>query len=987
MLIKGARMKNTVTNLQQYVKEIARLYQDKDAYKFFENGIVKNKTYYELERDITAIASWFIKKGWNQRHIAILGGTSYSWVISFLAIVCSNNIAIPIDKMLPEEEILNLLVMGDVETLLLAEEFESIMRDVENSDNKIQEIISFKGTRFREMLREKPVAFPEPDVDAVAEILFTSGTTGTSKGVMISQKNIVTNINAVAELDYTQNLKCEPIVLSVLPIHHTFELTIDNLGVLYCGATICINDKLENIVDNIKLFKPAVILIVPAIAEVFYKKVKEATETGVNKRKIAIAKKCNKALSTVNIDARRNLYKSILERFGGNLTNIVVGGAALKPEIVETFDEFGVNIYQGYGLTECAPLVAANNPGNNKAGSVGKPISNIQLRIENQEIMVKGPGVMLGYYKNEEATKEVFSDGWLKTGDLGYQDGDGYLFITGRSKNLIILENGKNIYPEEIEEYIKKIEHVKEAMVYDDGGRISAVIQPTIANDNAILKEIKRGVQKINEKLPAYKRVTGIDFKMNDFPLTTTMKVKRHEVMEWLNTRRIRNAKEFVPAKTAEQKRLVMAFEQALGRRDIGITDDFFEMGGDSLKALELSGIIGIQAQAIYENPTVEKLEQAMLLSESAATEEMSVDVNALIKLNSNRVYDVSPKFVLLTGATGFLGAHILRELQKRKINVVCLARNEERLKPILRYYFPKEYEFFTHKVIKGDIEKEHFGLDDAEYKILCDKVDMVIHTAANVHHAGYYAEFEKTNVIGTQNVIDFCMDAKAVLQYTSTASVNGGGTVNQTDTDAVFDEFKLDIGQNYTQNVYIHSKYKAEERVLIAREKGLKANIFRIGNLTWRMSDGKFQKNSQDNGFLGRCRGLLKIGLYSKEIAEYPIDFTAVDECADAYVRLALHNRVNNIYNLYNPNVFYLDNLCKKMVLKAKRVPKEVFERKLRENIDDKEIAVLSFYNISATSSSNIQISNEFTVNELKKLGFKWSKISLKYLKYMKAL
>ena len=168
---------------------------------------------------------------------------------------------------------------------------------------------------------------------------------------------------------------------------------------------------------------------------------------------------------------------------------------------------------------------------------------------------------------------------------------------------------------------------------------------------------------------------------------------------------------------------------------------------------------------------------------------------------------------------------------------------------------------------------------------------------------------------------------------------------------------------------------------------KCLKANIFRIGNLTWRMSDGKFQKNSQDNGFLGRCRGLLKIGLYSKEIAEYPIDFTAVDECADAYVRLALHNRVNNIYNLYNPNVFYLDNLCKKMVLKAKRVPKEVFERKLRENIDDKEIAVLSFYNISATSSSNIQISNEFTVNELKKLGFKWSKISLKYLKYMKAL
>ena len=188
-------------------------------------------------------------------------------------------------------------------------------------------------------------------------------------------------------------------------------------------------------------------------------------------------------------------------------------------------------------------------------------------------------------------------------------------------------------------------------------------------------------------------------------------------------------------------------------------------------------------------------------------------------------------------------------------------------------------------------------------------------------------------------------------------------------------------------QNVYIHSKFKAEERVLLARAEGLKANIFRIGNLTWRMKDGKFQRNAQDNGFLHRCRGLFKLGMYSKELAAYPIDFTAVDECADAYVRLALHNRVNNIYNLYNPNVFYLESLCNKLLLRVKRVPQEVFEKNLKERIADREIAVLSFYNAIATSSQNVPMSNEFTVQELKKLGFKWSKINLRYLSYIKSL
>lgn len=980
-------MSKKLVDLQDFVKEIARLYGERDAYRYLVDDVVMHKTYLELKRDVVAAASWMHKQGWQRKHISILGGSSYSWIVAFLGIEISDNIVIPLDNMLPKQELSELFKMGDIEVLFISKEFQPMAQSILEGDNPITTVICFEDAIWKTMLQTRPVELPSVNPEACSEILFTSGTTGISKGVELSQKNIVSNINDIRRMDFAQNVKGDPIVMSVLPIYHTFELTVDNLGVLYCGATVCINDRLENIVANMQRFRPAVILIVPTIAEVFYKKITESMESGKNKRKAAFAKKCNRTLGKMKIDARRTLYKSVLAKLGGNLTNIVVGGAALRPEIGEAFEEFGIHMYQGYGLTECAPLVAANYPDNNKYGSVGQPVSYMKVKIVDQEILVKGDGVMRGYYKNPQATAEAIQDGWFHTGDLGYQDGDGYLYITGRSKNLIILDNGKNIYPEELEGYIMKVPGVKDVMVYDDNGKISALVLPTRPGDNALAKEIKQGIRKINENLPAYKRITGLDYRAQEFPKTTTLKIKRAEVMEWLKENRKKKAVAYVAPETAEQKRIVLAFEQALGKRNIGICDDFFELGGDSLAALEAATVIGIQAQDIYEHPTVEQLEQAMLMCEQAASQEEYVDVNALIRNNSNLFYPVEPDYILLTGATGFLGAHVLRELERRQLNVVCLVRNEERLRPALKNYFPKEYEEFTYKVIKGDIETPHFGLTEEEYNKLASRVNMVIHTAANVHHAGHYADLERTNVIGTQNVIDFCKDADAVLQYTSTASVNGAGTVMQSNPEATFDEFNLDIGQNYMQNVYIHSKFKAEERVLLARADGLKANIFRIGNLTWRMKDGKFQKNAQENGFLHRCRGLFKMGMYSQELAAYPIDFTAVDECADAYVRLAMHNYVNNIYNLYNPNVVYLENLCNKMWMKVKRVPREVFEKHLKERIQDKEIAVLSFYNAIASSSKNVPMSNEFTVNELKKLGFKWSKINLRYLNYIKTL
>ena len=978
-------MKKTLRDLQEYVEEIVATYGNRDAYRYIDGDKIVRKTYKTFGSDIFAVASWLCAKGWREKHIAIIGSSSYAWVVTFLGIACSGNVVVPIDKMLSSEEMLGLLVMGDVDAVFLADEFAYMAGEIEQADNRVTKIVNFASEEYKQILATEQVSLPRINPDAMAEVLFTSGTTGVSKGVMISQRSIVANIADIYRMDYGRGVKY-PIVMSVLPIHHTFELTVDNLGVLYCGATVCINDKLENIVANLGKFKPAVILVVPAIAEVFYKKVMEGISTGPNKRKIAFAKKLNRLLSRFGIDARRTLYKSLLSKFGGNLSRVIVGGAALRPEIAKTFEEFGVSMYQGYGMTECAPLIAANYPGINRHGSVGKPVAYMDVKIEDGEILTRGEGVMLGYYKNEEATREaVTEDGWLHTGDLGYFDRDGYLYITGRSKNLIILDNGKNIYPEELETHLSVIPGIKEIMVYESRGKLCAAIHPIDINDTQMLKGIKAGIKKYNNEAPPYKRIVSYDFIAREFPKTTSLKIKRKEAIKMVAELVCKKTVEHVPPTTPEQIKIIAAFEKILGCKNLGIKDDFFDNGGDSLAALEVGALIGVPAQELYDHPTAEQLELVLLqVKDKESSEQSKININELIRHNSNQLHDAEIKYVMLTGATGYLGSHMLHELMRHKMSVICLVRNEEKLKETLKYYFPHEHEYFAYKVILGDIAEPMLGLDEQTYQALARKVDMVIHTAANVSHAGNYADFERTNVLGTQNVIDFCFKAGAVLQHTSTASVHGAGTVAQNNPDAKFDEFSLDIGQEYAQNVYIHSKYKAEEAVLLAREEGLEANIFRIGNLTWRMKDGVFQRNAQDNGFVGRYKGLMKVGVYSKEIAEYPIDFTPVDECADAYVRLALSNRVNNIYNLYNPHLFTISTLAKKTFRSIKQVRSEIFEKSLKELINDKEVAVLSFYSAIASSSANVPISNEYTVAELGKLGFKWSKITLRYLSYM---
>lgn len=977
-------MSDGFSTIREFVDFIGKKYAEKDAYQFIIEDTVESRTYTQLKEDAYGLAGFLSEKGYNGKHIALLGGTSYEWIVSFFAVVMSGNVVVPIDKMLQEKEMIFLFGKGDVDCILHSEEFSRVAEHGKESVESVKETFCFSSDLFKQALRTKGVELPQTNPAEMAEILFTSGTTGTSKGVMLSQTNIVSNIRDIIRMDFTSNLTRNIVVLSVLPIHHTFELTVDNLGVLGSGATICINDKLENIVKNLNRFKPSVILIVPAIAEAFYKKIQEGMRDPLTQRKLNFGRKIVKFTKALGFDTRRKVFKSMLSKFGGELTNIVSGGAALRPEICQCFEEFGINLYQGYGLTECAPLVAANYPRLDRVGSVGKPVSYMEVKIENGEILTKGPGLMLGYYKNQEQTDEVIVDGWFHTGDLGYLDEDGFLFITGRCKSLIILDNGKNIYPEELEEKILTIEGVKDAFVYGDKGRICALVLPADANDMEKKREIENGIRKLNEVLPTYKKLTFVSFTNKEFPKTTTLKIKRHELLETIKNQQENQEVKYVAPTTPTEKRVAEAFEQILTKK-VGLLDDFFELGGDSLSAFELAADLGITAQNIYEYPTVESLAKFIEDSDEAEEVEEKVDVNSLIAKDANVVVENPHQCIFITGATGYLGAHVMREFLKKKLNVIALVRDEERLKKTLERYFPKEHASFVFRTVKGNIESAHFGIDDENYEALAKEVDTVVHIAANVHHAGHYADFERTNVQGTKNVIDFCKDANAVLHHTSTASVSGVGTVSIPETSKIFDEFILDIGQKYVQNVYIHSKYKAEEAVLLERANGLKANIYRIGNLTWRKSDGLFQKNAEENGFVGRARGLFKARLYSVELAEYPMDFTAVDECADAYAKLVLHNRMNNIYQLYNPHLYTIEMLGNKMFVRCKCVSKEIFEKHLKEKIQDKDVAILSFYNSIASKSRNVPMKNDFTNGVLKQLGFRWSAIGFLYLRHFR--
>ncbi len=552
-----------IVDIKHMFETSVELYGDNTAFytKDVHGGEYKQVTYKEAKVDVDGLGTSLIALGLKGKSIAIIGDNSYRWAISYLAVTCGTGIVVPLDKELPAGELEQLVLEGEVQCVICSKKFEPVFADIKVKGNtKLEFLVSMEASDHeelflsyskliesgKELLQEGNREF----LDAVIErdvmniLLFTSGTTGVSKGVMLSHGNIVEDLMASPTL-----LKVSPedIFFSVLPIHHTYECTCGFLMPLYRGAAIAYCEGLKYILKNLSEVRPTMFLTVPLIMESIYKRIwSQARKSGADK-KLRTLLKINRVTRKMGINL---VPKKITDVFGGRMRIMICGGAAIDPAILDGIQDFGIMALQGYGLTECAPICALNPDVNPKSSSAGYIPPGFDLKIDNPdpetgigEICAKGPNIMLGYFKNEEATKEVLKDGWFHTGDLGYMDKDNFVYITGRKKNVIITKNGKNVFPEEIEYYLGKVPYVEESLVWgkDSEDSKDTVISANVKvdedavaealgenyTDEQVLELLWKEVDKINEELPFFKRIKKMAIRKTDFEKTTGKKIKR----------------------------------------------------------------------------------------------------------------------------------------------------------------------------------------------------------------------------------------------------------------------------------------------------------------------------------------------------------------------------------------------------------------------------------------------------------------------------
>ena len=523
--------------LKEMVHFAARRYRDDPAYIIpHSGGEDETKTFNDFSGDIDALGTALFRRSLKGCRIAILGANSYEWIVSYFAITNGGGTAIPLDRDMSAEDLISQVEGSRCAALIYAREYESKIPAFQNGTSLREyicmddmEALFAQGLR---MIEEGDNAFTgyDPSPDDLAAVVYTSGTTGKSKGVMLTQKNIMAD--AVSGCRAVGGGGCGVLTL---PLHHTFGLVVGIIGPLIYGGLVYIGQSIRNVNKDMVKIQATAAVFVPAIVEVIYKRIWEAAQCGGRAEKMRKGLKISRFLMRFGIDARRKLFKPVHDALGGHLCLIVCGGAPLDEKLVRDFYAMGIDLLDGYGITECSPIVTANTRRNNKVGSVGLPIDCCRVRIAAQdedgigEIQVKGDNVMLGYYNDEQATKEAFTgDGWFKTGDLGHLDRDGYLYITGRIKHLIILSSGKNVSPEELEEKVSRIAHVAETAVYAADGRIVAEVFPEEGAGPEAQAEIRRAVHALNRSLPTYKQIGHIKFRDTEFPKTTAMKIKKY---------------------------------------------------------------------------------------------------------------------------------------------------------------------------------------------------------------------------------------------------------------------------------------------------------------------------------------------------------------------------------------------------------------------------------------------------------------------------
>ena len=514
-----------VSDLKDLILTKAADSPDKIAFVYpCETGEMR-KTYHDLKEDINAFGTWMYKNKIKDKHVAIIGKNSYEWLVSFLACVNGGNVAVAIDKSLPANEISELLKLADVDYALVTDQY------IEKVDTKLVKKVFDLGTfdtilyEGRKLLKEKNNDFLTYQIvpEKTAAILFTSGTSGKSKGVELTNKNIAFELNRTCQL-----YKPSGNVLAILPFHHAFGLIVGIFMAVNYEEAVYINKSPKYVKKNLQDFKPQTIFMVPMFVEFFHKQIwAEIDKKGKTAATKGLMASTDLLLKT-GVDVRKKTYSAIHKVFGGNLEYIICGGAALDPMYVKEFRSWGIEILNGYGTTECSPCTAVNRPFHHKDGSVGVIIPETEVRVsEEGEILFKGDHVMKGYYKDEEATNAVIIDGWYHTGDLGYVDEEGFITLTGRKKNLIILSNGENLSPEELEEDFARDPAVKEVLVYDENSKIVAEIFPEddYLGNQAYFNELK---EKINNKRPMFKRIAIVKLRNEEFIKNGSMKIVRY---------------------------------------------------------------------------------------------------------------------------------------------------------------------------------------------------------------------------------------------------------------------------------------------------------------------------------------------------------------------------------------------------------------------------------------------------------------------------
>ncbi len=504
-------------------------YGSKEAFAYQNRKQDISVSFSEFKAQVNVFGTYLFSKGFNGSHIAVFGENSYEWILTHFAVTCGGNVIVPIDKELDADSIAELLTDSESKVLVYSNTYADI---AEQLQAKLPDIvyINMKDIptcieRGNQLIFDGYTDYINLDVnkDDLASIVYTSGTTGKSKGVMLTHNNFCSCMYGAC-----CNVLLTGTSLLVLPLHHTFGLVASVFAVMYYGYPIYINKSLKKLPDDFKKCKPQHLFAVPLIVETLYKNIWATAKKQGKDKALKLLIKISDALLKCKIDLRKVLFKSVISAFGGNIDLIVSGGAPIDQKYINAFKSFGITVLNGYGITECGPIVAVNRNKFNVVGSVGLPLCCNEVKIaDDGEVLVKGDNVMMGYYHNEAENEKVFSDGWFRTGDIGRLDENGALHITGRIKNLIILGNGENIPAESIEQEVYTIPYVKECIAYGKDNVIVAEVyldeEVTDAKDR-----INDDIQVVNQRLPQIRNIGKVVVRDTEFPKTTTKKIKRN---------------------------------------------------------------------------------------------------------------------------------------------------------------------------------------------------------------------------------------------------------------------------------------------------------------------------------------------------------------------------------------------------------------------------------------------------------------------------